>query len=64
MITPEIVKNKFESVIKNTNTLQYSGRITKVIGLVLESEGPKAPIGEVCVFEKIALIKKSVGPKL
>ena len=51
MITPEIVKRRFEKAVKNTNTLQFSGKITKVIGLVLESEGPKAPIGEVCILK-------------
>ncbi len=30
------------------STLRLSGRLTKVIGLVLESEGPKAKIGEIC----------------
>jgi len=34
--------------IKNTNTISRRGKVKKVIGLVLESEGPKAPIGEIC----------------
>jgi flagellum-specific ATP synthase len=42
--------SRFSSVIKNTNTFVMKGRISKVIGLVLESEGPKAPIGELCVL--------------
>jgi flagellum-specific ATP synthase len=42
---------RLEEKLKTTNTLQLSGRITKVIGLVLESEGPKASIGEVCILK-------------
>ncbi len=38
----------FKTAINRTNTVRMSGRITKVVGLVLESEGPKAPIGQVC----------------
>jgi flagellum-specific ATP synthase len=48
MITSDLVKEKFSAVLNNATTLQMSGRIKKVIGLVLESEGPKASIGEVC----------------
>jgi len=50
MITSNLKKNKFESVIKNVNTLQKIGNLTNVVGLVLESNGPKAPIGEVCIL--------------
>jgi flagellum-specific ATP synthase len=50
MFTHELLE-KFGSALKNTNTLRMSGRITKVIGLVLESEGPKAPIGEICILK-------------
>ncbi len=48
MLTAEAIKQKAYPAMRNTRTLQLSGRISKVIGLVLESEGPKAPIGEVC----------------
>lgn len=34
--------------IKNSKTTIRRGKVKKVIGLVLESEGPKAPIGELC----------------
>lgn len=50
MITSDLIKKKYGAALQKLNTLQMSGRITKVIGLVIESEGPKAPIGEVCVL--------------
>ncbi len=44
----EILKNQFANAISNSTTLEMSGKITKVVGLIIESEGPKAPIGQVC----------------
>ena len=45
---------KYANILKNINPIRVSGRITKVIGLVLESEGPKARIGEVCILKNRA----------
>ncbi len=45
------LNDNFEARLKQINPLQISGKITKVIGLVLESDGPKAPIGEVCILK-------------
>ncbi|MFW5662684.1 MAG: EscN/YscN/HrcN family type III secretion system ATPase, partial [Bacteroidota bacterium] len=50
MLSSQLIKSKFADAINQMNTLQMSGKITRVVGLVLESEGPKAPIGEVCVL--------------
>lgn len=50
MITSNLKRTKFESVLKNLNTLQKIGNLTNVVGLVLESNGPKAPIGQVCIL--------------
>lgn len=47
MIT-EIFKEKLVTAISSTKTIKKSGHITRVIGLVVESDGPKAPIGELC----------------
>jgi flagellum-specific ATP synthase len=46
----EALLNRFSAALKTSPTIQMSGRIKKVIGLVLESEGPKGHIGEVCVL--------------
>lgn len=37
--------------IQNTDLLKVNGRVTKVIGLVIESNGPHAAIGEVCTVK-------------
>lgn len=50
MQSPDIILKKYRSVIKRTNTLNKVGKITKVVGLVIESEGPKASINEICTL--------------
>jgi len=50
MLNDKLVRRRFERVIEKTETLQLIGRLSKVVGLVLESEGPKAPIGEICIL--------------
>lgn len=47
MIT-ETLTNKLKFRISNIDPVKRVGKITKVIGLVIESSGPKAPIGELC----------------
>lgn len=42
---------KLGAKLDNTNSLLMSGYVKKVVGLVLESEGPKAPIGDLCYLE-------------
>jgi flagellum-specific ATP synthase len=48
MLSADKIRKKYSEQLSIANTLQRSGRIQKVIGLVIESDGPKAPIGEVC----------------
>ncbi len=50
ILTPDILEKKFSAAISSAKTFRMSGKITKVVGMVLESEGPKAPIGEVCIL--------------
>lgn len=51
MFSDKELLQQLNTAIKETTTFQVSGKLTKVIGLVLESNGPKAPIGEVCVLK-------------
>lgn len=50
MITSEQLLSKYASVISSVTTFQTIGKITQVIGLVLESDGPQASLGEVCLL--------------
>lgn len=47
MITHTLV-NKLKYRVSDIDPIKRVGKITKVIGLVIESSGPKAPIGELC----------------
>jgi len=40
--------DKYSPIIRNTKSVRAVGRVVQVVGLVIESEGPQAPVGEVC----------------
>jgi flagellum-specific ATP synthase len=46
----EMLSKYFETVEK-TDPVKYSGRVVKVQGLLIESRGPRAVIGEICRIE-------------
>jgi len=48
MIVPELTNEYLTRAIKASRPLQISGRVNKVVGMLLESIGPKASIGDVC----------------
>ncbi len=48
MYKADTIKNFYSEAVRKTKTFDKIGRVKKVVGLVLESEGPKAPIGEIC----------------
>ena len=50
MFTTDTFLNKYSAVLRSAQTLEKKGRITQVVGLVIESQGPQAPVGEVCVL--------------
>lgn len=41
-------KEKYLDIIKKTNTIKQIGKITEIIGLTIESDGPKSSIGDLC----------------
>ena len=43
--------SKIKETLKQKQIIEKSGKITQVVGMVIESEGPKAPIGEVCILK-------------
>ncbi|WP_296320730.1 FliI/YscN family ATPase [Treponema sp. UBA3813] len=51
--------NKYLNTIKQTETILYTGHVTAVKGLVIESNGPRSVIGEICTI-KIASTGKEV----
>ncbi|MDO5307278.1 MAG: flagellar protein export ATPase FliI [bacterium] len=41
-------KDKYLDIIKKTNTIKEIGKISEIIGLTIESDGPKSSIGDLC----------------
>lgn len=41
-------KDKYLKIINNTETIKEVGQITEIIGLTIESDGPKSSIGDLC----------------
>lgn len=46
--TPTLDLSKYSAVLKRTNALKMNGRVTQVVGVLVESHGPAARIGEIC----------------
>lgn len=47
------ISPRFENLrnaVANTKLVQISGRVTQVVGLVIESNGPNSRIGDVCII--------------
>ncbi len=61
MFETSSITKRLTQEIEKINPLTVVGRVSKVIGLVLESEGPKAKIGEICnlVNKERKIISKS-----
>lgn len=47
---------KYHSVLKKNDFIEYTGKVTKVVGLTIESNGPEVNIGELC---QIHTLKKN-----
>ena len=46
--TPTLDLSKYNRILKRTNALKLNGRVTQVVGVLVESRGPAARIGEIC----------------
>ena len=47
--------SKYKRSVRNATTIKYNGRVSQIIGLVIESTGPTSSIGEIC---HISLLEK------
>lgn len=41
---------KYRHTLENSNLIRYSGRVSKLIGLTIESQGPAVNMGEICLI--------------
>lgn len=45
--------NKYKNLLKDSEFIEYKGKVTKVVGLTIESNGPEVRIGELCLLKTI-----------
>lgn len=45
--------NNYIDAVENTNTYKHYGKVIRVVGLMIESLGPEANVGEVCYIHTI-----------
>lgn len=51
MLSPDTLHKLFSDTIRSTKRFDKIGKIRKVVGMVLESDGPKSPVGELCLLK-------------
>ena len=47
-MTMSFNKNKYLDIIERTKSIREIGKITEIIGLIIEADGPEASIGDLC----------------
>lgn len=47
----DINLSKYRNILNNSDFTEYSGKVSKVVGLTVESEGPEVNIGELCSMQ-------------
>ena len=50
--------SKYQDILEKTNLIEYIGKVTKVVGLTIESDGPEVNIGEICRINALRENKK------
>ncbi len=48
MIEPVIDLSRYENILKRMNPIRVNGKVSEIIGLMVQGNGPAASIGEVC----------------
>ncbi|NLK86686.1 MAG: flagellar protein export ATPase FliI [Clostridiaceae bacterium] len=46
----QISLQKYHDILDRSNFLKYFGRVSKVVGLTIESDGPEVDVGELCML--------------
>jgi flagellum-specific ATP synthase len=62
---PSLDLSRYEEALKHLDPVRVNGKVTQVIGLTVESEGPDASVGEVCSIHPMkggeAILAEVVG---
>jgi flagellum-specific ATP synthase len=49
-VSDEMKLEKYMNVVENENFIKFTGKVSKLIGLTIESIGPAVEVGEVCLI--------------
>ena len=44
----QMLLTKYNEIIKKTETITQVGKVTEIVGLIIEADGPEASIGDLC----------------
>ena len=44
------ILRKYHDLLKKSNYVRYYGKVSKVVGLTIESDGPEVDVGELCMI--------------
>lgn len=50
--------NKYHDILNRSDFIEYTGKVSKVVGLTIESIGPEVNIGELCYLNTLKSSKK------
>ncbi|RCX15513.1 type III secretion system FliI/YscN family ATPase [Anaerobacterium chartisolvens] len=45
--------DRYRKILRNSDFIEYTGKVTKVVGLTIESLGPEVNIGELCHLQSV-----------
>jgi flagellum-specific ATP synthase len=45
--------NKYKKILEQSDFIEYTGKVSKVVGLTIESIGPEVDIGEICKLNSV-----------
>jgi len=51
-VPPEFTLTRYRDLVRRTDPLPVSGRVVRTVGLIVESAGPRARVGEVCELRR------------
>jgi flagellum-specific ATP synthase len=51
-VPPEFTLTRYRDLVRRTDPLPVSGRVVRTVGLVVESSGPRARVGEICELRR------------
>lgn len=55
---PEVDWQRYHRAIEQAETVRRTGRVTSLVGLTVEADGPSAQIGEFCFLEDLRINRK------